>query len=129
MNKSNITRLLLFSISVLGVAALVFVFFRFNPENSNLFPKCIFLQLTGYKCPGCGSQRAIHSLLNLHIAEAFRYNALLVSMIPLIALMFLAIILRKKFPKFYNLLNSIPLIIFLLCITILWWILRNICGW
>ncbi|MDE7397749.1 MAG: DUF2752 domain-containing protein, partial [Muribaculum sp.] len=27
------------------------------------FPKCLFRQLTGLECPGCGSQRAIHALL------------------------------------------------------------------
>ncbi len=129
MNHSKIKVILLSSILILGAAMGLFIYGRFNPETSNLFPKCIFLQLTGYKCPGCGSQRAIHSLLNLHPAEAFGYNALLVSMLPILGLLVFASIRRKSHPKLYSALNSLPFIIFLLCITIIWWILRNIYNW
>ncbi|MFR8803179.1 MAG: DUF2752 domain-containing protein [Anaerovoracaceae bacterium] len=59
-------------------AGLIFVYSRFSPESSSWFPKCIFLQLTGLKCPGCGSQRVVHNLLNLNIHKAFEANAFLV---------------------------------------------------
>ena len=42
------------------------------------FPKCPFRSLTGFLCPGCGSQRGIHQLLHGHMAEAFKLNALLI---------------------------------------------------
>ncbi len=41
------------------------------------FPQCPFNSLTGYQCPGCGSQRAIHQLFHGHILSAIRLNALL----------------------------------------------------
>lgn len=50
--------------------------------ESTWFPKCPFRTLTGLLCPGCGSQRAIHNLLNLDIRGAFEQNALLVLSIP-----------------------------------------------
>ncbi len=43
--------------------------------------------LTGMKCPGCGSQRAIHALLHTDIKTAFSYNALLVLSIPYVILL------------------------------------------
>ncbi len=39
------------------------------------------------KCPGCGSQRAIHALLHADIQTAFSYNALMVTSIPYLILL------------------------------------------
>src|SRR5437762_10353071 len=46
-------------------AGAVFLFF-FNPAApaNQWFPKCPFLLLTGYQCPGCGSTRACYQLLH-----------------------------------------------------------------
>lgn len=54
----------------------------FNPENSIWFPKCPFYVLTGYQCPACGIQRAVHHLVHFDFIEAFRYNPFLVVSIP-----------------------------------------------
>lgn len=40
------------------------------------FPKCPFRSLTGWLCPGCGSQRAMHQALHGHFSEAFQLNPL-----------------------------------------------------
>ena len=71
---------------LLGIAAIFLgIYTFFNPADFVLFPKCPFWLLTGYQCPGCGSQRAIHHLLNGHWQEAFRQNALLVISLPYLA--------------------------------------------
>lgn len=75
MNRKGIGVIVL--LIVLGT-----IYFVFNPSKTALFPQCPFLLLTGFRCPGCGSQRAIHSLLHLDVVQAFSYNALLVSSIP-----------------------------------------------
>ena len=75
-------------LSVVLVTALV-VYFLFDPATTP-FPRCPFLMLTGWQCPGCGSQRAIHSLLHLDIVAAWRYNALLVLSIPYLLLLVVA---------------------------------------
>jgi hypothetical protein len=78
--------LLILSVLALSIAgALIYIYSKFDPEESFIFPKCPFHVLTGLECPGCGSQRAIHSLLNGHLADAFRYNALAVIALPYIA--------------------------------------------
>jgi len=63
---------------------LIFVYKFFDPLAHDFFPKCPFLVITGYQCAGCGSQRAIHELLNLNISGAWHQNALLVVSLPYI---------------------------------------------
>ena len=53
------------------------LYFLFNPSTSNFFPKCPFHTITGFYCPGCGSQRAIHDMMHLNIFEAINHNALM----------------------------------------------------
>lgn len=65
---------------LLAIGLLV-VYFPLNPEH-HLFPKCPFFWLTGWKCPGCGSQRALHHLLHGNVLEAFRVNPLFVLSLP-----------------------------------------------
>lgn len=40
-------------------------------------PRCLFKALTGWSCPGCGSQRALMHLLRGHLADALAVNLLL----------------------------------------------------
>jgi hypothetical protein len=66
------------------VLVVLFIFYTLDPIEQPIFPRCPFLLLTGYECPGCGSQRAIHSLLHFDFKAAFHYNALMVLAIPYI---------------------------------------------
>jgi len=54
---------------------LAFVYF-FNPSTHGFYPACLFHQLTGLNCPGCGSTRALYALLHGHFQAAWRDNAL-----------------------------------------------------
>ena len=68
---------------VVGLLSVVAVFFfLFNPEEQLWFIPCAVKSITGFKCAGCGSQRAIHHLLHFRIGAAFKLNPLLVSAIP-----------------------------------------------
>ena len=121
------------SLIIILVAVLLlvfgFIYYALDPSQSGLFPRCTFLSLTGYKCPGCGSQRAIHALLHGDIVGAFRYNALLLISIPWIALCLYAESRRTRNPRLYLRLNA-PLLIWLfLAMVLLWWLLRNIFNW
>lgn len=129
MNKDSYKKPILYILLTAACVGLVLTYSRFSPENSTWFPKCIFLQLTGLKCPGCGSQRVAHSLLNLNIHKAFEANAFLVLSLPYIAALLASIPLKSRFPKFYNALNSLQVIITIGILVIAWWITRNIFGW
>lgn len=60
------------------------IYYFYNPAEQMLFPKCPFLWMTGWQCPGCGSQRAIYHLLHLQIMDALKMNFLVVMAIPYI---------------------------------------------
>lgn len=129
MNKDSCKKPILYILLTAACVGLVFVYSRFSPESSSWFPKCIFQQLTGIKCPGCGSQRVIHNLLNLNIRQAFEANAFLVLSLPYIIALLVSVPLRSRFPRFYNTLNSTPVIITIGILVIIWWITRNIFSW
>ena len=75
---------------LLALAAL----FRFPPEQYPFYPPCPFHQLTGLLCPGCGATRALAALLHGHLHEAWHWNALFVTLLPL-ALGYVAVALRR----------------------------------
>lgn len=129
MQKNSTRRTVLLVAAFLSAGLFLYIYTAFSPESSRLFPKCIFLQLTGVRCPGCGSQRALHALLNGDIAAAFRFNALLVSMIPYLVLLTCASMLRTRVPRFYAALCHPAIIYAIFILVILWWILRNVFGW
>lgn len=116
-------------IAISIIAILTIVYLIFDPAKSAWFPRCPFLVLTGLKCPGCGSQRVIHSLLNGDIASAWHCNALLVASLPIIFLYCYAELTRTHHPALYNRLNSIAAIRSTFAIIMAWWVARNIFGW
>jgi len=102
---------------------------KYNPLESAFFPACPFRSLTGLLCPGCGSQRAIHHLLNFDIAGAFHENMLLVIAIPyLIAGWVIELIPRPSavLLKWRKIFYGPRAIFFILFVIITYWILRNI---
>lgn len=67
------------------VLLLIVAYRVFNPELI-FFPPCPFYVITDFKCPGCGSQRAIHHLLNFNLKDAYYQNSLLVLSLPYVSL-------------------------------------------
>ena len=108
------------------VAAAAILFYCIDPSEFRYAPKCIFYMLTGLECPGCGSQRALHALTHLHVAEAFHYNALLVSALPFLVLYVSASIFRDKVPGLYRRLQGRAVILTTLSLIFAWWVLRNL---
>lgn len=111
-------------VSAIIIAGLIYFFF--NPADNNLFPKCPFYWFTGLKCLGCGSQRAIYSLLHLDLEAAFKYNALLIISLPIIIILGYAELKRIKHPDLYLRIHNVKFIWGYFIITISWWISRNI---
>ena len=58
------------------------VLFLFDPSTTAFYPRCLFHEMTGLYCPGCGTTRALYQLLHGNIAAAFRSNALSMAMLP-----------------------------------------------
>ena len=110
------------------VATALFILFYIDPNVYPFFPKCPFLVLTGFECPGCGSQRAIHQLLHFNIAGAFRHNPLIVLYLPYVLLGIYLEYLggNKRLPRIRNILYGKNAAITILVSIILFWIGRNI---
>lgn len=64
------------------LALAVAVLYLFSPEQYAFYPQCMFLNLTGLSCPGCGSLRSMHHLLHGEFTTAFRFNPLLWVLVP-----------------------------------------------
>ena len=114
---------------ILVISALV-LYGLFPPESSRLFPKCPFHLVTGLSCPGCGSQRMLHSLLTGNLAEAFKANALLFVSLPYLgALMWLEYLGGKaRFPRIRQWLMGRTACLTAFTVIIIWWVGRNMFG-
>ncbi|TCS86554.1 uncharacterized protein DUF2752 [Anseongella ginsenosidimutans] len=100
-----------------GAVIALGLYFAFDPSMAGFFPPCPVKKFTGLECPGCGSQRALHALLHLHFADAFRFNPLAFT-----AILFLVYDrLAGKGPLRHP---HAPWIV--LVIVILYWMLRNV---
>lgn len=97
------------------------LFFLFDPSDFSFFPSCYFKTFTGFDCPGCGGQRALHDLLHLRFAEAVDHNLLMVAGSPVLGFVALnAFFFEKK--KFFT-----PKFLWGICAIVLtFWIVRNL---
>lgn len=78
-------RLLLIALAFLSVGAMgILALYLYDPAASNFYPRCLFRHATGLLCPGCGTARALHCLLHLRFAEAWRFNPAAIVAIPVI---------------------------------------------
>lgn len=60
----------------------------FDPGAAgSFFPSCLFHDLTGWYCPGCGITRALHALVHFDPLRAVAMNAMLVLSLPLLGVM------------------------------------------
>lgn len=99
-------------------------FHYYDPTHSVLALRCPFRMLTGYDCPGCGSQRALHCFMNGRIWEGIQHNYLL---LPLLVYALLLVVVPRD-RKFYHIITSSTACWVLLAVILLWWILRNVFG-
>lgn len=115
-------------IGILFLAAgIVFLYYYVNPSNVNFFPKCPLYVTTGIYCPGCGSQRATHQLLQFNLLGVLQQNVLYFAGIVLIAYHVIVTSLNLYVNKnIYNYLYHPKTPIIILIIVIIYWILRNI---
>ena len=113
---------------IIAVTAVIVLLALFDPMESKWMPRCFFKVVTGYDCPGCGSQRAIHALLHGDIGAAIGFNGLLVVSLPLILYLAVVTLGRKRWENLYRRSTSNVVIYATLAIIILWTMVRNMLG-
>lgn len=111
---------------IIGTAAAgVLLLYFFFDARQFPFPRCPFYALTRFYCPGCGSQRALSSLLHGQLVQALHYNILLVAITPL--LLYAAVeqikhTERQPVKLFYQ-----PVFAWIVFwVIIIFWLLRNL---
>lgn len=102
---------------VLGAAAcIVLLLVPPGSPHAKWFPRCMFHQLTGLYCPGCGATRALSAMLHGDIMSSLHNNLLL---FPLLAL--IIVLIAKPEISLKR-----PVAIAIVAIVLLFTILRNI---
>lgn len=103
------------------------VLYTYNPGNSKFYPTCPFHALTGLYCPGCGTLRALHQLVHGHLLTAFLLNPLMLLLVPFLGYAFVSkVVFVQSGRRMWEVFVPAAWIWILLCVIILFWILRNI---
>ncbi|MDF1518663.1 MAG: DUF2752 domain-containing protein, partial [Lutibacter sp.] len=90
-------------------------------------PECPLYFTTGIYCPGCGSQRATHQLLNFNIFGVLQQNILYFISLLILGYHFIVTGSNRIFKKqLYNYVYHPKMPLVILTIIIIFWILRNI---
>ena len=110
------------SVPAICVFGLWYVYNYGNPA------KCVFYELTGLFCPGCGSGRALYALLHFDIAAAAGYNCLFIPLALPAGAAAVYGYLRFVFPRLELKPISIPGWAAAACMVLIFafWIARNI---
>lgn len=88
--------------------------------------RCPFKALTGYDCPGCGSQRAFQALLRSDLAAAWGYNPAALIAAPLALFFIIVEVGRKRWPGLHRRVMSQWTIAAVALATLAWWLARNL---
>jgi len=112
------------------VAVIVYMYYQYDPSYSSLAPKCIVRQLTGYDCPSCGVQRAIHSLLHLDVERAFWLNPFIFVVAPYIVLLILTTLCKGEvFCRMRQYVQRRVVVYSYIALYFIWWVVRNTDWW
>lgn len=119
----------IFNIIILIILCIFFIFGYLHLYNEfHIGIPCLFHEITGLYCPGCGITRCIFFIIKGNIYEAFKCNQLIFFLLPFL----LFYIFVKSYYYITNkenvLIKKIPncIYIILLIITLLYGILRNL---
>jgi len=118
------------NILILGIICTIFlvnIYYVLYYKYKIVIP-CLFHEITGLYCPGCGITRMIFSLFKLDLYQAFRYNSFVFFLLPFIIFYFVDTIikwLKGQKNYLYLKINDKEWII-LLVIALLFGILRNL---
>ena len=99
-----------------ATACIVLLFVPPGSPHAKWLPKCMFHQLTGLYCPGCGATRALSAMLHGNVKASLHNNFLL---FPLLALIVYLIVKPQTSLKR-------PVMIAVLAVILAFTVLRNI---
>lgn len=123
----RVVRLLLLA---LCVGAGVVVYYNIDPAQSAFAPKCAFRLLTGYDCPACGGQRALHALLHGRWRDALLFNPFLILSLPYAAAVCYASFCKSGVAQSLNRFVRHRAVVWsYVALFFVWWVVRNTALW
>ncbi|MCH5245534.1 MAG: DUF2752 domain-containing protein [Muribaculaceae bacterium] len=122
--KKELSRAVVVATVAAIVVAIVVLYSVVDPETAWM-PKCPVKMLTGYDCPGCGSQRALHALLHGDLSAAWNFNPALFVSAPIIFILLFAATFNRRYPRLYRATLHPAVPITILVATVLWTVFRN----
>lgn len=104
------------------------ILFKINPESDSFMPRCLFHFITGWDCPACGTQRALHQILHLNFRAGIAYNPFLFVSLPYLGALTICQWFNDhgRFDKLKHLCHHPLLVRTYLAALVCWWIFRNI---
>ena len=81
-DRKAVRGLIIFGVPLLLILAAAMLWHS-DPQAGRGPMPCLLYQFSGIYCPGCGTSRALHSLLHRHWQEAFSYNIFMLIWLPL----------------------------------------------
>ena len=107
---------------------LILIGYYFLNKKTGFYIPCVFREITGYMCPGCGITHLVFALLRLDIHEAFISNPLVFIYMPVTVFYFAYLDYLYIYEKKDKIIKKIPnwVWIILIIITLLYGILRNV---
>ena len=109
---------------IIFMTIVLFCYQYYDPTYSDIAPKCVIKNLTGYNCPACGCQRLLYQWAHGNFIEGLRYNyffAIGLIYLILICIGFISPFIHRVVVSKWAI-NSFIILYFV------WWILRNLLG-
>ena len=119
---------LILSAAILSIMLAESRFLYYHSPKDTKWLICIIYALTGYYCPGCGAGRACYCILHGQIYQAFRYNPLLVLLLPWIGAYLALCACQWLFTGRESISRRIPMWILwiILAVILIYGVLRNV---
>lgn len=118
------------ALSAILLVGFLCLYYCLDPTNAPLAPKCGFKLLTGWDCPACGSQRALHSLLHGEWRRAIGYNPFMLISVPyFLAVAYTTFFRHAQAQRLRSIVQHKWVVLTFFWMVVAWWILRNTLWW
>lgn len=106
---------------------LILILYYYINKYTGFYIPCIFREITGLQCPGCGITHMLFDMLNFKFVEAFYENPLVFIYFPFIVAYYFYMTYLYIYNKRDKVLTKIPNYIWtiMIVITIIYGIVRN----
>ena len=113
-----------------GAAALIALYLALYRLTGGMMAACPLKWLTGWSCPGCGSQRALMALTRGDFPEALTVNLLLPAAAVYLALLWTGYVWddSPRIGRMRRTITSAPALAGAAAVIIIWFVVRNLAG-